>query len=245
MATDKTVLEGLFAGDNRAFSRFDFDNRDLFRKFFLYHVKKSTVDISELYQESLMELWKQIREGRLTKEKLTVDISTYLISIGKNKRHEEIRKQDKYSRLKKGERVFKKREFKSEEEEEENKEAFTLQTKQKQKEVDTNINLDAYKKLKESVERGQEDESESWDVKIARQRYLEYQVKNMEEPCRTIIRDTWWNDMSDKELMEKNPTLYASTNAIKTRRFRCHQKLRTLIRDNDLIKDWCNKQLMN
>ena len=245
MATDKTVLDGMFAGNSQAFYKFDNDNKDLFRNFFLYHVKKSTVDIDELYQESLMELWNQISEGRLTKDKLTVDLSTYLISIGKNKRFEEIRKHEKYSRLKRGERVFKKREFKTEEEEEENKEDFVIQTKKKQEEIDTNINLDAYKKLKESAERGQEDESESWEVKIARQRYMEYQVKNMEEPCRTIIRDTWWNDMSDKELMEMNPSLYASTNAIKTRRFRCHQKLRALIKDNDLIKDWCKKQLMN
>ena len=171
-------------------------------------------------------------------------MSSYLISIGKNKFFEATRKQEKYSRLKRGERVFKKREAKSDEEEENEKE-FPIQTKQNQEEAYTNINPDAYKKYKESVERGQEDEIESWEVKIARQRYMEYQVRNMEEPCRTVIRDTWWNNMSDKELMEKNPSLYSSTNAIKTKRFRCHQKLRALIKDNDLIKDWCGKQLMN
>ena len=246
MATDKTVLEGIFAGDNRAFNRFDSDNRDLFRAYFNKHFPGSEVEISEIYQEAITELWTQIREGRLTKEKLTVDISTYLLSVGKIKLFEETRKQEKFSRLKKDKRVFKKRERKAADPEEgENEKDFPLQSKKEQKDIDINIIQKAYELFRKKDEPGEEDIEETWEVKITRHRFVEDQVWHMEEPCKTVIRDTWWNEMSDKELMEKNPSLYPSINAIKTRRFRCHQKLRTLIRDNDLIQDWCEKHLNN
>ena len=240
MATDKTILDGLFAGDRRAFNRFDEDNKDLFKAFFNRHFPGIKVEISEIYQEAMMELWKQISEGRLTKEKLTVDISTYLISIGKIKLYEETRKKNKYSRLRKGERVFKRRTVNNEEQEEENLNAFPIQSKKSQRELDSNFNQDAYDLFGKPKEHDKEiDEKESWETRIMRQRFIEEQVNNMQEPCRTIIRDTWLNDMSDKEQIEAEPNMYPSTNAIKTNRFRCHKKLQVLIKDNDLIKSWC------
>ena len=246
MATDKTVLDGLFAGDNRAFNRFDNDNKDLFKAYFYKHFPGIKVEISEIYQEAITELWTQIKEGRLTREKLTVDISTYLVSVGRLKLFEETRKQEKFSRLKKDQRVFKKREMKTEEpEEEENEKDFPLQGKKQQKEIDTKIIQVAYDLFKKKEESGEEDLEESYEERITRERFVQDKVWNMEEPCKTVIRDTWWNDMSDKELMEKNPNLYPSTNAIKTKRFRCHQKLKVLIKDKDLIKDWCEKHLNN
>ncbi len=248
MATDKTILDGLFAGDRKAFNRFDEDYKDRFEAFFNRHFPNIQIAVSEIYQEAMMELWKQISDGRLTKEKLTVDITTYLISIGKIKLYEETRKKNKYSRLRKGERVFKKREFKSENEQEgENTKDFPLQSRKMQREADTNINQKDYEEQskKKIEDREQEVDEETWGIKVSRQRYVEYQVKHMEEPCRSVIRDTWWNDMSDKELIEANPILYPSTNAIKTRRFRCHQKLRNLIKDNVLIKDWYENNLKN
>lgn len=246
MATDKTVLDGLFAGDNRAFNRFDSDNKSLFRAYFNKHFPGIKVEISEIYQEALMELWAQIREGRLTREKLTVDISTYLLSVGKIKLFEETRKQEKFSRLKKDERVFKKREMRTEEpEEEEDEKDFPLQRKKEQKELDIKIIQKAYELFKKKDEPGEEDLEETWEVRITRERYLEDQVWRMEEPCKTVIRDTWWNDMSDKDLIATNPNLYPSTNAIKVRRLRCHRKLEAIIKDNDLIKDWCEKHLKN
>ena len=85
MATERSILEGLFAGSNAAFYRFDKDNRDLFEAFFKKHYPNSAVVISDLYQESIMELWLQIAEGRMTQSKLTVHPSSYLISIGSYK----------------------------------------------------------------------------------------------------------------------------------------------------------------
>ena len=138
MATDKSIVDGLFAGDSTAFTKFfGEENRALFERFFLKHFPKSSLSIPDIYQESCMELWRQISEGRLARSSLNVDIFTYLTSIGRNKYFEQVRENVKISRLKKGERVFRRRRSNSDEpdEEEDNRTTFVLQGKKQQKEL--------------------------------------------------------------------------------------------------------------
>ncbi len=51
------------------------------RKYFPEVDKETVIDI---YQESFFALYKCIRDGKLTAEKLTVSLKTYLFAIGKN-----------------------------------------------------------------------------------------------------------------------------------------------------------------
>ena len=239
MATDRSILEGLFAGNNLAFYRFDKDNRNLFEAYFHKHFPSTSVDIGDLYQETILELWSQIMDGRLTQSTLTVDISSYLIAIGRNKFFEEARKHDKYSRLKKGERVFRKRRAAMDEAEaSEDSNVYSLQSKKQQQELNSSINEQAYEISRPvQVDLYREDEKTAVAKRIEKQQFIEEQVRKMEEPCKSVIRDTWWNDLTDEEIIRVSNGLFPTTNAVKTRRYRCHQKLK------GLIADWYNKQL--
>ena len=244
MVTDKNIVEGLFAGNNSAYYSFNKVFRVYFKAYFQKHFRTQEDDISELYQKTLMELWDQIINGKFTKDDLTGDISSYLITIGRNKFYEESRRKEKYSRLKKGERVYNKRQSKTDDsdEEPEDKKAYPLQSKKKQEELHTSLNEYAYLPP-DNTDPFSESEEDYQKRQLEKKAYIREQLRNMQEPCRSILIDTWLNMLSDKEILEvraeDNDLQYTNTNALSTRRFRCYQKFRAE------HKAWFDRQAIN
>lgn len=244
MATDKSILEGLFAGRNSAYYAFDKENRDLFIAYFNKHFPSSRVEIADVYQEAILELWQQIMKGVLTQANLSGDIVTYLISIGRNKFFSASRKNEQYSRLKKNGRVYKKRQSKTDDsdEETEDKKAYPLQSKKEQEELHTSLNEYAYLPP-DNTDPFSESEEDYQKRQLEKKAYIREQLRNMQEPCRSILIDTWLNMLSDKEILEvraeDNDLQYTNTNALSTRRFRCYQKFRAE------HKAWFDRQAIN
>ena len=88
---DYQFLKSIFADENTAFTKLYGECRELFLAFFAKHYPGTKVSLTDLYQDSIMELWSQIVDGRITEERLKCSLSTYVISIGINKMHEEYR----------------------------------------------------------------------------------------------------------------------------------------------------------
>ena len=222
-----SLIDTLFAGDSSALTVLFTDFRNLFERYFLKHYPKSESKIPDLFQDSIMELWSQIIDGRLTKDKLKVSLATYLISIGRNKYNESVRKVIRFNRFKNDIPQYVRKEKTEEEPEDPN----AIQSKKQQKELDTNINANLY--MKERPIGIYEYNISDEDYKQKRLevlKFVEEQVGKMEKPCRFILISTWYNNMRDEEIMKMSGGLYNTISAVKTRRFRCHKKLEAIIR---------------
>lgn len=228
---DKQFLNSIFTGDNTAFTKLYKECRMLFMAFFAKHYPSTKVPLQDLYQDSIIELWSQIIDGKLTEKSLRCSLSTYVISIGVNKLKEETRRIVKDSKLKKGEPIFKKDksalENVEDENEEDSKNSYPLQSKKQQKELecDTRINQALYRKQRR-IQINPQDESD--DVIERLSEWTEFLQKKYEElgyPCNQLLRDTWYNDLTDNEILEAFGGYFLNTNVIKTKRYKCHKAL--------------------
>lgn len=228
MKTDQKISDAIFNGDSKAFSVFIDDNEKLFFAYFRKNFRASDNTIKDVFQETCIELWKQIVEKKKTKEDIKVDLSSYMISIGRNKYFEETRAGIRLERLRKG--IPFRRKKKEEEPEDDGK--HPLQSQKAQKELDTNINMKLYEETTRPVILPQVTEFEGFTPEQKQEwcYAIENVVRNMEEPCRSILRDTWWNKLSDEEIMNASDGQFPSPGAVRTRRFRCHKKLQTSLR---------------
>ena len=228
---DKQFLNSIFAGDNAAFTKLYKECRELFMAYFAKHYPGTKVSLQDLYQDSIIELWSKIMDGKLTEEGLTCKLSTFVISIGENKLKEETRKIVKDSRLKKGEPIFKKRKSIFEPLEDDNDvedtKAYPLQSKKQQKELehDTRINQTLYL-IQRKVQIVPQDDS---DDAIERLRewsdFLQTKYEDLGYPCNQLLRETWYNDLTDNEIMGVFGGYFSNTNVIKTKRYKCHKAL--------------------
>ena len=120
-----------------------------------------------------------------------------------------------------------------------------LQSEKAQKELDKNINdkdkndpLAQQRKLEEQAQKEMNpvillETTDSWvpaDKEEEWRAYILKLVLEMQEPCRSILLLTWWNDFSDEQIMKSSNGLFTTTGAVKTRRFRCHKKLQTVLK---------------
>lgn len=60
------------------------------RQYFLTYMNHNfqnipSQDAESIYTDSIVEVWEQVKRGKLTRENLTVDIKTYIVAIGKVK----------------------------------------------------------------------------------------------------------------------------------------------------------------
>jgi len=222
-----SVIDALFAGDSSALSELFTDFRGLFEKYFMKHHPKSKEIIPDLFQDSIMELWSQIINGKLTKEKLKVSLATYLISIGQNKYNESVRRFIRFKRFKNDIPQYV-RKAKTEEEPEDPK---AIQSKKQQKELDTNINPNLYMKERPiSIYEYNLSDDDDKQKRLEVLKFVEEQVGKMKEPCRSVLISTWYNNMRDEEIMKMSRGSYNTISAVKTRRFRCHKKLEAIIK---------------
>ena len=228
---NQQFLKKIFAGDNAAFQQFYGECRTLFLAHFHKRYPKTKVSLTDLYQDTVMELWSKIMEGRLTEESLTCKLSSFVISIGENKLKEETRRIIKDSRLKKGEPIFKKRksvlDTLEDEDETDDTKAYPLQSKKQQKELerDTRINQTLYLMQRKVQINSQEDSDDAIERLREWSEFLQKKYEELGYPCNQLLRDTWYNDLTDNEIMEAFGGYFSNTNVIKTKRYRCHKAL--------------------
>jgi RNA polymerase sigma factor (sigma-70 family) len=90
--TDQSLFEALKEGSEIAFKKVYEDNRDLFLNFAKrYNLRNE--DVLDVYQDAYIALYENIQNGKLVA--LKSSLSTYLISIGKYKIMERLRKNSK------------------------------------------------------------------------------------------------------------------------------------------------------
>lgn len=97
---DKQFTQSIFNGDNDAFQELYAECRALFLSYFKKHYPAIGIeDLKDIYQDSIVEFWSQIIDGRITEENLNCMPSTYIISIGRNKMGESSRKSKRNNKL--------------------------------------------------------------------------------------------------------------------------------------------------
>ncbi len=55
--------------------------------------------------------------------------------------------------------------------------------------------------------------------------FLKNKYEDLPFPCNQLLRDTWYNEMTDKEILEAFNGYFDNTNVIKTKRYKCHKTL--------------------
>ncbi len=228
MKEDQEFLKSIFAGDNTAFQKFYAECRSLFLASLHKQYPYTTVSLEDLYQDSVMELWSQIIDGKLTEDRLTRSLASYIIGIGINKLKEESRRIKKDSKLKKGEPIFKKHRTPIEEidEDTEDSRAFPLQSKKQQTELkrDTAINDILYRFQRKVQIDLDDDTDESTELLREWSDFLQLKYEELGYPCNKLLKDTWYNNMTDDEILQ-DFSEYANTNVIKSKRYKCHKAL--------------------
>ena len=81
--TDADYIRGFRNNDDRVIARFYAKHRQAFFAFFKRAYSKDDAYIAELFQDSCVKLWQNVRDGKLTEQRLESTLSTYLFSIGK------------------------------------------------------------------------------------------------------------------------------------------------------------------
>lgn len=202
---DQQFLKSIFEGDNSAFQRFYGECRALFMAYFAKHYPTTKVPLKDLYQDSIMELWSQIVDGKMTEERLKCSLSTYVISIGINKMREGYRglkKQDKLADALK-----------------EHPDAYHVSGSAKTPVFRIDDRDEAYK-----------------DNLRNRLAFLKTQYEKIGYPCTLLLRYTWYNKMTDDEILNAFDGYFKNTDSLKSKRFKCRKSL------DNMYKAWLKAQ---
>ena len=92
--SDQSLFEALKKGSELAFKKVYEDNRELFLNF-ARRYKLDDEEVLDVYQDTYVALYENIQNGKFSE--LKSSISTYLISIGKYKIMERLRKATKHT----------------------------------------------------------------------------------------------------------------------------------------------------
>lgn len=166
----KDALSGIRSGDNRLISHI----YDLYRGEFVAFVRRDfsigEEDAVELYQESFIALYENVRNGKL--RELTVSLKTYLFRIARNKMMNRLR--------------------------------------------DSKLHVSLTEDLMEN-----EDE---WGV---RQQITYDIVRQMEEPCNTILMLFYWDKCNMEEIARRMN--YSGAPVAQNRKSICMRKLKSVL----------------
>ncbi|MFZ6050572.1 RNA polymerase sigma factor [Halocola ammonii] len=81
-AENKELIEKLRKGETDLLDQIYLENRDPFLNWITKGFSLNTDEAADLYQDSVIAFFENVRKGKLTK--LSVNLQTYLFSIGKN-----------------------------------------------------------------------------------------------------------------------------------------------------------------
>lgn len=191
---DQKFLKSVFTGDNAAFQRLYVECRDLFMAYFTKHYPDSKVQLPDLYQDSVMELWSQIVDGRIHEGNLKCSLSTYILSIGINKMREGIRCLRKHDKL---------------------VDAMKNHT----------TSYMASGGVMTPVLETNDYDGEKSECLHEWAEFLKSKYEELGYPCNQLLRDTWYNNMTDSDILEASGGYFANTNVVKTKRYKCHKVL--------------------
>lgn len=102
---DKDYISGFRHNNEAVIASFYKEYRTQFIQYFKTRYGKSEEYVTDLYQESCIILWQNIRDSKLTEDNLTSSLSTYLLSIGRytmmagDRKYKEILDDDSIRRL--------------------------------------------------------------------------------------------------------------------------------------------------
>ena len=82
--TDADYIKGFRDNDDRVIGQFYKKSRQAFFAYFKKAYSKDEAYLTELFQDSCVELWRNVQNGRLTVQGLTCALETYLFSIGRH-----------------------------------------------------------------------------------------------------------------------------------------------------------------
>lgn len=82
--TDADYIKGFRDNDDRVIGQFYKKSRQAFFAYFKKAFSKDEAYLTELFQDSCVELWRNVQSGRLTVQGLTCALETYLFSIGRH-----------------------------------------------------------------------------------------------------------------------------------------------------------------
>lgn len=191
---DQQFLKSVFTGDNAAFQRLYVECRDLFMAYFTKRYPDSKVRLPDLYQDSIMELWSQIVDGRIHEGNLRCSLSTYIVSIGINKMREGFRSLRKHDKL-----------------------VDAMKKHPTSYKVTGGAMTPVLETSEDDVERNER--LREWSE------FLKSKYEELGYPCDQLLRDTWYNNMTDNDILEASGGYFANTNVIKTKRYKCHKAL--------------------
>ena len=83
MRTDNEIIAGFRHNNEAIIAEFYRETRDRFFSYFKIHYGKSTDYLTDLFQDSCVILWQNIRDGKLREDNLSSSLATYLLSVGK------------------------------------------------------------------------------------------------------------------------------------------------------------------
>ena len=177
--TDADYIRGFRDNDDRVIARFYAKHRQAFFAFFKHANSKDDAYIAELFQDSCVKLWQNVRDGKLSEQRLESTLATYLFSIGK----------------------------------------YTMMAKDRA----------AGKYIQESVE-GVDIPEDSIGEPSAREELFGFvcrMVSSLKSPCDKLLKAHYWYKLSGTEIAKELG--YHSADSVKSQKFKCIRKLRTMI----------------
>lgn len=103
--TDTDYISGFKNNNESIISSFYKEYKDRFCSYFKSHFGKTGEYLTDLFQDSCLILWQNIRDDKLRQDNLTSSLLTYLLSVGKytmmarDRKYKEILDDDAISRL--------------------------------------------------------------------------------------------------------------------------------------------------
>ncbi|MBO7651294.1 MAG: sigma-70 family RNA polymerase sigma factor [Bacteroidales bacterium] len=176
--TDLKYIRGFESNDNKVIADFYNMAKPSFVSYFQKNFSVYGSDSDELFQDSYIKMWENIRDGRY--KVMSCSLETYLYAIGK------------YTMLAKG---------------------------RKYKEIASDSIFTDY-----DIADGSPDEIEEKEM-LAKK--ADEVVANIGEPCSTILRMHYWDNLSGEQIAEKMD--YGSTDSVKTQKYKCMQKVKKLM----------------
>ena len=206
---DQQFQNSIFAGDNTAFTKLYKECRELFMAYFAKHYPGTKVSLTDLYQDSIIELWVQIVDGQITEECLKCSLSTYVVSIGINKMHEEYRG---FQKQENGQKKMLN-----------NDDLYSLLTGGQERPSSFIVSGGAPKPIT-PINSG----SELSEDRLKKLRFYESKYKELRYPCNLLLRYTWYENMADNDILIAFGGYFSNTNSLKSKRVKCKNTLENM-----------------
>lgn len=242
--TDIELIRSVLSGNDQGFREFYDKNRERFYnalrkrfpKFVTTYAEREKVFLKDLYQESVLDVWNDILSGKINEDTLTGDLSSYLIGIGKNRyrnssrainvrkrAHARMAEEETEGHHRGGASGF--NQYDDEKPAKKNKgevEEDGNESAKEQKIIPTVMGVKGSPEIRDP----HHDEEITPEQRAERDAFIEKRVASLKTPCKELLRYTWWQGLTDAQILEEAPGLFKTIGQIKMQRHRCQQSLK-------------------